>query len=286
MIQILRTRRVYIIVVALLVLVSAIPFTYRTLARAVPPLFQESQAEFFAEMTKAIEATKNQKYDEAVQHYIRAKKLDPTSINARLDLAMTYQLQYVPGATGEKNAEFARNAIEEYKGVLAIDSNYLDAIDGLGVIIFNVAGVPFDSVKMEDSKSYWNRHIRLRPNDPEPYYWIGLIDWTIAFNVNKDIRAHQPYSRRRVHDDEAMPEPMRAMFATKCGRVIDEGIDALNRALKLRPDYDDAMAYLSLLYRQKADTAETIGERNAMIKRADALMDQVKKIKQRDRNRD
>ena len=34
---------------------------------------------------------------------------------------------------------------------------------------------------------------------------------------------------------------------------MKEGIDALNKALALRPDYDDAMAYMNLLYRQKAD---------------------------------
>ena len=34
---------------------------------------------------------------------------------------------------------------------------------------------------------------------------------------------------------------------------VQEGIDSLNKALQLRKDYDDAMAYLNLLYREKAD---------------------------------
>ena len=34
---------------------------------------------------------------------------------------------------------------------------------------------------------------------------------------------------------------------------MTEGIDALNKALQLRPDYDDAMAYMNLLYRERAD---------------------------------
>jgi hypothetical protein len=34
---------------------------------------------------------------------------------------------------------------------------------------------------------------------------------------------------------------------------VEEGIAELANALKLRPDYDDAMAYMNLLYREKAD---------------------------------
>ena len=35
--------------------------------------------------------------------------------------------------------------------------------------------------------------------------------------------------------------------------TVTDGIDSLNKALELRPDYDDAMAYMNLLYRQRAD---------------------------------
>src|SRR5205085_11672642 len=34
--------------------------------------------------------------------------------------------------------------------------------------------------------------------------------------------------------------------------LVQEGIDDLNKAIQLRKDYDDAMAYMNLLYRQKA----------------------------------
>jgi hypothetical protein len=34
---------------------------------------------------------------------------------------------------------------------------------------------------------------------------------------------------------------------------VQEGIDMINKSLQLRTDYDDAMAYMNLLYREKAD---------------------------------
>jgi len=49
----------------------------------------------------------------------------------------------------------------------------------------------------------------------------------------------------------------------------------------LRPDYDDAMAYLNLLYRRKADTVADLSERDALTQMADDLIDRIKEIKQR-----
>ena len=49
-----------------------------------------------------------------------------------------------------------------------------------------------------------------------------------------------------------------------------DGIDQLNKALQLRPDYDDAMAYMNLLYREKADVeCDDPDTRTADLKTAD-----------------
>ncbi len=66
----------------------------------------------------------------------------------------------------------------------------------------------------------------------------------------------------------------------KKASTIDEGISNLKMAIDRRPDYDDAMAYLNLMYRQKADTETTPQARDADIKMADDLIEKVKAIKQ------
>jgi hypothetical protein len=53
----------------------------------------------------------------------------------------------------------------------------------------------------------------------------------------------------------------------------------MKKAMDLRPEYSDAMAYLNLLYRQKADMELTVGEQERDIKIADDLVDQAKAIK-------
>ena len=78
-----------------------------------------------------------------------------------------------------------------------------------------------------------------------------------------------------------MPPALAAQFQQKYGNLIEEGVQSLQKAMQLRPDYDDAMAYLNLLYRQKADTEATPGARDADTKMADDLVDKVKAIKQK-----
>jgi hypothetical protein len=63
--------------------------------------------------------------------------------------------------------------------------------------------------------------------------------------------------------------------------MIDEGIASLKKAIEIRAGYDDAMAYLNLLYRLKAETVADAAERAKLEKMADTLLDQVREIKQK-----
>ena len=128
------------------------------------------------------------------------------------------------------------------------------------------------------------KHIALKPEDPEPYYWIGVIDWTLTYRSNLEMRgkwrlAH--LTAKTLKDDDPMPPDVREDYIKENGQLIDEGITNLRKAIELRPDYDDAMAYLNLLLRRKADEAATPDERASLLKQADDLVDKAKEIKQK-----
>jgi len=78
-----------------------------------------------------------------------------------------------------------------------------------------------------------------------------------------------------------MPPEVRDEYMKADGMLIDEGITDLRKAVELRPDYDDAMAYLNLMLRRKADEATTPDERASLLKEADSLVDKAKEIKQK-----
>src|SRR5256885_8764025 len=235
------------------------------------------------QLNKGVAAFKNAQYDTAIEYFKQAKQLDPGLMNARLYLATAYATQYIPGAPSEQNVRLGNAAVDEFREVLQIDPNNLSAIDGIGSILFQMAATPYDPKKFEESKSYHQKHIELKSNDPEPYYWIGVIDWTLAFRANSEMRAayNKDHVNKQVRDDDPLPPALRAEYASKYDPMVEEGITSLQKSIQVKLDYDDAMVYLNLLYRRKADMVETAEERARLRMPADDLVDKVKEIKQK-----
>ncbi|HEY2119740.1 MAG TPA: hypothetical protein VGH37_11190 [Candidatus Acidoferrum sp.] len=234
-------------------------------------------------LNKGVAAFKNAQFDTAVEDFKQAKELDPDLINARLYLATAYASQYIPGAPSDENLNHGKEAVAEYRSVLEKDANNLSAIDGLASILYQMAGQPFDPKKFEESKSFHERHIQLKPEDPAPYYSVGVIDWALAYRGNTELRAeyNRANVKKQVKDTDPLPPDVRKVYNDKYGALVDDGIAKLKKAIDLNPDYDDAMTYLNLLYRRKADMVESSAERDALTKQADDLLDKVKEIKQK-----
>ena len=234
-------------------------------------------------LNKGVAAFKNGQSDLAIEDFKQAKESDPDLLNARLYLATAYASLYIPGAPSAENMARGNQAVQEFKEVLDKDPNNIPAVDGIGSILYQMAGTPFDAKKFEESKSYHQRHIQLKPEDPEPYYWIGTIDWVLAERVNLELRAayNKDHIKQQVRETDALPAAVRADYVAKSSALVDEGIAALQKALQIKPEYDDAMAYLGLLYRRRADMVESQDERASLLKQADDLLDKIKEIKQR-----
>jgi tetratricopeptide (TPR) repeat protein len=256
-------------VVALLILVAGVSGCNKLRARDL--------------LNKGVAAFKEGQFDKAVEFFKEAKGLDPDLLNARLYLATAYASEYIPGAPSEENKRHGEEAITEYKLVLEKVPDNLSAIDGLASILYQMAGQPFDEKKFEESKTYHQKHISLKPQDPSPYYSIGVIDWAIAYRGNTEMRAdyNKAHINKQVKDTEPLPPDVRTAYTQKYGPLVDDGIASLQQAIKIKPEYDDAMTYLNLLYRRKADMVESSAERDGLTKQADDLLDKVKEIKQK-----
>lgn len=235
-------------------------------------------------LNKGVNAFKAGQSDTAIEDFKHATELDPNLMMARVYLATAYASLYIPGAPSAENKARGEQAIKEFKDILEIDPNNLTAIDGIGSLLFQMAGTPpVEEKGFEESKTYHQHHIQIKPEDPEPYYWIGVIDWTLAWRANAEMRLdyNKNNIKKQVHDDQPLPPAVRTDYAAKYGPLVDEGIADLQKAITLKPDYDDAMAYLGLLYRRKADMVESADERASLQKQADDLLDKIKEIKQK-----
>src|SRR6202521_3347684 len=109
-------------------------------------------------LNKGVNSFKNGQSDAAIEYFKQAKEADPDLLNARLYLATAYASLYIPGAPSQENISRGNQAVQEFKEVLDKDPNNISAIDGIGSILYNMGGQPFDPKKFEESKSYHQKH--------------------------------------------------------------------------------------------------------------------------------
>src|SRR3984957_7031016 len=95
------------------------------------------------ELNKGVAAYREGKYDQSIEFFKQAKDNDPTLMNARLYLATAYATQYIPGAPSDENIRMGQAAVKEFQDVLSVDPNNISAIDGIGSILYNMAGPPY-----------------------------------------------------------------------------------------------------------------------------------------------
>ena len=278
---ILRFRFGFVFCLASLLLLATVALARWSDPQQASPLTRDQQ-DARDVLNQGVQAFKNAQFDEAERLFLRAKQLDPSLQNAGLYLATTYASQYIPGAPSEENVQKGKMAAEEYREVLNRDPANLSAIDGLASILYQMAGQPFSPELFMESKSFHQKHVELKPRDPQPYYSIGVIDWALAYRANTQLRAefNKSVGGAGLKDTDPLPEVLRREYVQQFGSIVDEGISSLQRALQLKPDYDDAMVYLNLLYRRKADMVEGQVERLRLTEQADELIDRVKEIKQ------
>lgn len=225
------------------------------------------------QLNKGVTAYKNAKFEEAIDHFQQSVALAPNLINARLYLATAFAQQYIPGADTPDNNKMAEQAIEQYKKVLEMNSareQKVNAAKGIASLYYNLK-------KFDDAKKYNHMVSELDPNDPDPYYSIGVIDWAICYQPRMEERA-----KLGLKPDENLSAKNKdqkrvcGALKDKNGPAIQEGIDSLNKAIQLRPDYDDAMAYLNLMYRERADVeCDDLNARQEDLKTADHWVDQT-----------
>jgi len=129
-----------------------------------------------------VQAYKNARYEEAIQHFKQAVDLDPTLLNARLYLATAYAQQYIPGADTPDNNKFAEQAIDQYKAVLERDPKNTNSVKG-------IAYLDLQMKHFDKAKEFYRKATELDPNDPEPYYSVAVIDWTQTYQPRMELRA-------------------------------------------------------------------------------------------------
>jgi len=222
------------------------------------------------QMNQGVNAYKNNHYADAVRHFKEAVRLDPTNQNAQVYLATSYMIQWVPGADAPDNVKNYQMAQQEFGRVLKRDPSNSLALASMASMAYNSAssGTPDQrTAAMEDAKKWNVRRIEVDPKDSEAYYYLGVIDWSEAFTPIQTARVEE---KMKGDDPGPIKDPkVRQELKDKYEKVIDEGLDNLKKCLAIDKENEDAMSYVNLLLRKKADLEDSPDAAKADIAQAE-----------------
>lgn len=188
------------------------------------------------------------KFEEAAAEFRESIKNDPELTNSYLYLAMAHAAS--AGGSQEKTKE----AIRMYQEVV---DKAGERTDLKSIAMTSIAVLYEDLNDVDKAKAWCRKLLELQPSNVEALYRIAVIDFKISFaktgNTGEGVK--------RLSEDEHK----------QTVQIIEEGITALNEALRQRPDYSNAVDYLNLLYREKAKFTTEDAQKRELIRKADQL---------------
>jgi tetratricopeptide (TPR) repeat protein len=99
-----------------------------------------------------------------------------------------------------------------------------------------------------------NDRIKVEPNNPEAHYTLAVHYWDEAY---RDFRLDEKQKMQYVL----------------------QGIDAVNKALELKSDYMEAVAYKNILLRLQANLEKDPAKQQALLREADQLRDKANELR-------
>jgi Tfp pilus assembly protein PilF len=224
-------------------------------------------------LNRGVQAYKSAQYTQAVEMFEKAVQLDPTFATARLYLAMAYYMQYIPGAESPENQQMADHALEQFQKVLTQEPKN-------DVATQSIASIYFNEKKWDEAEQWYKKAIEINPKNKEGFYTLGVIAWTRWYKPWAEARAKlgmKPEDPGPIKDKK-----VRDALKTQYLPVISAGLDNLQKALEIDKEYDDAMAYVNLLIRERADLDDSGDEYKKDVETADNWVQkamQTKKVK-------
>ena len=214
------------------------------------------------QLTKGIQEFKAGHYETATNYFQNAVQLDPSYPNGYSYLATAYAYQVQPNNNTPQNVAIADKALAEFNALLQRKPDDVDSWRQIAAIDRSIMN--YDKSRQDELKV-----LQLDPQDPEANYSVGVIDWQKA-----DKNATDLLKANKITDDRngnsKIPPKLCAQLATENAPLLDSAEKYLDRATELRANYDDAMQYLNLDWRRKADIECTNdAARKADIAKAD-----------------
>jgi tetratricopeptide (TPR) repeat protein len=229
------------------------------------------------------DAANEEHLKKAVEYYTKASEVSPDPTYKKRSL------QYLVGVYGPDKLGDPSGAEPIIQRLIAMDPN--DATN-----YYQMAKLYEDSGDFEKAEEQLLKARSVRPDDPDVYLQLsGYYDKRGDFD--KQIEALTTRAEKAPDSPEAFYTIANVYWNKAClptrpqceqgapssqavkAKYIESGLEAADRALKLRPDYIDALVFKNLLLRSQAYVVPA--RRDQLINEADQLLQKVTEIRKR-----
>lgn len=209
------------------------------------------------EIKKGNSFFKAEQYQTALASYQEALRLDPGEKKLHKNIGLAYMGMYNPGSKHPKDLEFAAKAIEHLK-------IYSEAYPADRKAREFLVSMYLSTERFDDAIAFYQGLVQESPNDvkamqslAQMYFKKGDVDNALKWLKKRLDTETSPLAKAEVYYFIGVQAWDRSynfpdIDPVERARIVDEGLDALNKALQIKPDYFEALSYVNLLYREKA----------------------------------
>ena len=230
------------------------------------------------EIREANDAYSKEDYQGALTHYTKAREIDGNSF-PELDRMIGYSLigLYVPEDKSPANEKNAQGAIDELRKYLRKNPEDRIAREALINLYLN-------SDRITEAINYFRDWLKTHPADLEAVRSIATL-----YAKQGDFNASLDWYEKITLLDARNPES-HYIYGVVCYekvaknppadinerlQIIEKGKKALSKAMQLRQEYFEAMAYYQLLLRQQAPLETDPVKQQALIAEANKIRDEA-----------
>ena len=188
------------------------------------------------ELNEAAKAYKEGHFEDAEQHARKAISFDPQNKTATIFIARIVHQQYKPGVEAPDNIQKARDAVEAYKKVLALDPKSEEAYQAISYL--------YAATHDDDNLRQW---ISARANDSnetsekraEAYAILAGKDWDCSYKVTELPEVKVVATEGKVN----YQKPKDSKEFDKIQQCVTRGLEEAETAIKYNPNNESAWSY-------------------------------------------
>jgi len=229
------------------------------------------------EGNKAYEA---ENYKDALSHYTRARNIDQSFPDLDRLIAYSQIGLYTPEDHSPENEKHADAAIAEL-------TKYLKKRPDDRIAREALVGMYLSANRNSQAIDFYRSYLAAHPADLETIKSIATL-YSKQGNFNESLNWYEKITLIDSKNPEAfyiygvvcyekVAKNPPADLAEKLA-IIEKGKAALQRAIQMKSDYFEAMAYLNLLYRQQAVVETDPVKQQQLVAEADRVRNQAVEI--------